>query len=241
MTVRMPPPSPSTHEHPALFWGVPEDAGRYKESGNNLLDQTRDRSRFSPRREQEWRVSRALLQAVSCQGRVHSLSHSHGHAVVATAPAGWLLGVDLERVKPRRVHELAEWCCDDREQQQLQRLPASAALRHFYRLWTFKEAMIKACDLEFPADLKSCSLWQDSHAGSADWQWDLQPLNARGRPWFVAVHESEHWTCSLVFSPPRQQHTPPLPWRWLTPSSLPEGFSRPMLISNPAPTATSRG
>lgn len=151
----------------------------------------------------DWRTSRVLKQRCRPwleRGCPWSLSHSHGHAVLALwqppvpdhdpaslsqqgigalppiaalsqvgnrtrepATAGTMagheqlrIGVDLERVKPRnfaallpqfaRPEEIAWW--------RAQPDPAVA----FYRLWTLKEALLKAGGLDFPADLQRVGL-----------------------------------------------------------------------------------
>lgn len=200
-----------------LFWGRPDDAALYRAENDSIADQARDRSRFSARREAEWRVSRALLQASPEPAGVHSLSHRRGHAVVARAPEGWRLGVDLEHIRPRRVHELAQWCCTDDERTELAGLPDSEALRHFYRLWTCKEALIKAWGLDFPSGLRACGLTPASppvqtgtlqgphRPASPSWRLALYEPGPRARPWRLVVYESSDWICSVLVSPPDER------------------------------------
>lgn len=109
----------------------------------------------------DWKASRALLQEVRTvvpAPRAASLSHSHGHAICVTAPGGWRVGADLERIKPREVERLAEWVCSPAERNALAGLAGGARLDHFYMLWTLKEAFIKAAALDFPADMAAVGL-----------------------------------------------------------------------------------
>ena len=108
-----------------LVFGGPEWADRYDESSLSEKDQPRARESRSLRAECDWRVSRALLawlrqaSPLELAGGVASLSHSHGHALVAMAAAGMRLGVDLEQRRPRNITGLAQWVCSANEQRQL--------------------------------------------------------------------------------------------------------------------------
>jgi 4'-phosphopantetheinyl transferase len=162
--------------------------------GKDLL---RSGNQRSPKADAEWRSSRALLQRVPGDEGVFSLSHKIGHAVVACAPAGWRLGIDLECVKPRDIGGLAEWMAAPDEAKALAALPTAAALQHFYRLWTFKEAMIKARGQEFPADLKANTLVADAASGT----WHVQTDDAQ--PWQLRVFEcAPNWVLSVVWCAP---------------------------------------
>jgi 4'-phosphopantetheinyl transferase len=109
-------------------------------------------------KEAEWLASRALRQRVApAPGAATSLSHAAGHAAFAVAPAGSRIGVDLEAVRPRDVLRLARFAFAPAEAAQLETLPGEAALRHFYLLWTLKEACAKALGLPLLAALRECS------------------------------------------------------------------------------------
>lgn len=71
-----------------------------------------------------------------------SLSHTDGlvAVVAATAPCG----VDIERVREARVAAVAARYFAPEEAAQLAAVGAASARRDFFRLWTLKEAAVKA-------------------------------------------------------------------------------------------------
>jgi len=129
--------------------------------------------------------------------RAVSISHKLGHAVVVSAPPGWQIGIDLEQMRARDVVRLSDWMAADTEAAVLAALPPDQALRHFYRLWTFKEAMIKARGQDFPADLKTNTLTMDAASG----QWCMQTPGSRA--WSLRQFEAEPgWLVSVVWRAP---------------------------------------
>ncbi|ALM83387.1 hypothetical protein ASB57_10775 [Bordetella sp. N] len=182
-----------------LLWAGPAAAGDYDPGGLAPADAARAGRARTPRAELEWRVSRAALRqaGVGTLGdapRAWSLSHSNGHALVAHGPAGWQVGVDLERRRVRDVEALAEWCCDEAEQAHLLTLLESERLTFFYQLWTLKEAFIKAAGLDFPADTRKVGLRQEPDG------WSLRtPAGVwAARSWTVG----DDWIASVVWSVP---------------------------------------
>ena len=146
-----------------LGWAAPESAARYDPAALRPADSARAGQARGARAELDWRASRALLASLPEGSRVASLSHSRGHALcVALAPDGpdLRMGVDLERIRPRDVTALGRWVCDAGERQALARLQADPGrqLEHFYKLWTLKEAFVKAAGLDFPADMRRVGL-----------------------------------------------------------------------------------
>lgn len=83
---------------------------------------------------------RLLLEAPA--GWHVSLSHTDGlvAVVAATAPCG----VDIERVRDARVAAVAARYFAPEEAAQLAAVDAATARRDFFRLWTLKEAAVKA-------------------------------------------------------------------------------------------------
>ncbi|WP_094854340.1 4'-phosphopantetheinyl transferase family protein [Bordetella genomosp. 10] len=186
---------------PVLLWGGPAAAADYDPAVLSDADAARAGLPRTPRAALQWRVSRAALRQAGAgtrgdAPRAWSLSHSDGHALVARAPAGWRVGVDLERRRPRDVAALAQWCCDAGEQAHLAALPEARRLAFFYRLWTLKEAFIKAAGLDFPADMRSVGL-QALQAQAAG-RWTLRaPAGAwRARCWEIG----EDWVASVAWS-----------------------------------------
>lgn len=146
----------------SLWWADKGAAERYRSELLSPEDARRAAALRSARARDDWRVSRALLQRVRADQMngacALSLSHSGGHALCARAPAGWEVGVDLERLRPRDTAALAAWVCDGAERVWLARAGAQRRLERFYLLWTLKEAFVKAAGLDFPADMVSVGL-----------------------------------------------------------------------------------
>jgi 4'-phosphopantetheinyl transferase EntD len=73
-----------------------------------------------------------------------SLSHSADVVICGLAASG-LLGVDVERIRPRKQWEgLAEFALHPDESRRLEELPDADRWQGFYRVWTLKEALAKA-------------------------------------------------------------------------------------------------
>lgn len=108
-----------------------------------------------------------------------NVSHSGEHGLIAVAPDGQV-GVDIEVRSPRRTLEnLIKGVLSAQEQVELARLDEGQKLFVFYRLWTIKEALVKAhgmglaldvAELEIPADMlhgaprSVCEFWQFPNA-----------------------------------------------------------------------------
>lgn len=139
-----------------------------------LLDEA-DRARLahSPALAQrpDWQVSRFLKQQTALP--VLSLSHSHGTALLAAADSPFSAGVDIEALKTRDFKTLSAYSCSPEEQKWLAERGWQAA--DFYRLWTLKEALIKAAMLDFPADLP--------HVGITVARGRLKIKHSAGRAW----------------------------------------------------------
>jgi 4'-phosphopantetheinyl transferase len=72
-----------------------------------------------------------------------NLAHSGGLALVAVTEDADI-GVDVERVRPLDIARVGGFVCADAETARLEALDADSALRAFFRLWTAKEALLKA-------------------------------------------------------------------------------------------------
>jgi 4'-phosphopantetheinyl transferase len=179
-------PLPNPHRNAESKWGsgatlhlaTPDAEPLCDVARLSAAEQQRYRGAHSPARRRDFAVSRALLQAMDLDGETIpasagriSLSHSGGYAALAQAPTGHAVGVDLERLRPRPVLELARHVCTSREIAALDALDADARLHHFYLLWTVKEAALKALGLDFPAGLRAVELLRDPAAGSWRLQW----------------------------------------------------------------------
>ncbi len=77
-------------------------------------------------------------------GPSFNIGHSGNEILVAFADRG-RVGVDVEAIRPLDdLHGLARASFVSAEVEVLQSLPDAAQLRHFYRVWARKEAMLKA-------------------------------------------------------------------------------------------------
>ncbi|CAM3562475.1 4'-phosphopantetheinyl transferase domain-containing protein [Bordetella sputigena] len=207
-----------------LWWGDPALAGWYRADLLHGADRPRAETARSARAELDWRVSRAVLQqalaagaGADAAGHAHveaasraapeaagfamsaapavSISHSRGHALVATAPAGWRIGVDLEAIRPRDTARLAPWCCAEDEARALASCETDAErLRAFYALWTIKESFVKAAGLAFPADMRTVGL---AGAGRPWTGWRLRAPGVGWSAWSAVIDDV--WLASVVW------------------------------------------
>lgn len=116
-------------------------------------DRAREAARLSARKAYEWRVSRALQRRLLDPYRSSSLSHSAGHALWAASSLHEQIGVDLERIRIIDELALAELIAHEDEKRLLRSLQGQDRTRFFFRLWTLKEALVKAVGADFPADM----------------------------------------------------------------------------------------
>ena len=82
-----------------------------------------------------------------------SVSHSGQRGLIAHAPTG-RLGVDVEQVVPKRhLNSLIEAVMGADEQRELGAMEEQDRLHQFFRLWTCKEALVKALGTGFSTDI----------------------------------------------------------------------------------------
>ncbi len=92
-----------------------------------------------------YEIVQDLFGRPSCGGRLLTISHSNGWAMAALKPGGsGFLGADLEKIEPRHP----AWYKDYFHISELPGPDPSAATR----LWTIKEALMKALGLGLMAD-----------------------------------------------------------------------------------------
>ncbi|MCB1649323.1 MAG: 4'-phosphopantetheinyl transferase superfamily protein [Gammaproteobacteria bacterium] len=90
-------------------------------------------------------------------GLCFNISHTAGLIVIAVSASG-AIGVDVERSdRNPRVLELAHRYFSTRELADLRALPSQRQGERFLRLWTLKEAYIKACGMGLAIPLDSFS------------------------------------------------------------------------------------
>ena len=81
-----------------------------------------------------------------------NISHGGDHGLIAVAPRG-RLGVDIEERVPRDdLDELTDAVLGPNEKREYTQLCQSRRFQFFFRIWTLKEALIKALGLGFSLD-----------------------------------------------------------------------------------------
>jgi 4'-phosphopantetheinyl transferase len=140
----------------AIWLGTPEAARLFSADALDPAELDRFRKRRAGRRE-EFAVSRALrMHAHSAALPSESLSHSAGYAALLQAGAAFSVGVDLEVHRPRDFLAIADSTFARSEAEALERLAGSQREETFYALWTLKEALAKALQLNLLDALREC-------------------------------------------------------------------------------------
>lgn len=124
----------------------------------------------------EFRVSRALKARFKKRGKF-CISHksADGKTIVTVALARQKFGLDLEILKPRDFTAASEFCFNAFERELLAAADESEKALVFYKIYTIKEALIKARSLGFYA------LARVGLARGADGV--VLALDERGRAW----------------------------------------------------------
>jgi len=124
----------------------------------------------------EFRVSRALKVRFKKRGKF-CISHksADGKTIVAVGFARQKFGLDLEILKPRDFAAASEFCFNVFERELLAAADESEKALVFYKIYTIKEALIKARNLGFYA------LGRVGLARGADGE--ALALDERGRAW----------------------------------------------------------
>ena len=141
----------------------------------------------------EFRVSRALKARFKKRGKF-CISHksADGKTIVAVALARQKFGLDLEILKPRNFAAASEFCFNAFERELLAAADESEKALVFYKIYTIKEALIKARSLGFYA-LARVGLARG--AGG-----EALALDERGRAWHYKSYILEgEILISLVF------------------------------------------
>ena len=96
-----------------------------------------------------------------------NVSHSGDNGLIAISPSR-RIGVDIEEVAPRRhLVSLIESVMGPQEREELGQLDEAPRLRQFFRLWTFKEALIKALGTGFSTDISGFQIPVNVRAGES--------------------------------------------------------------------------
>ena len=167
-----------------VWLATPEAAEQFDPSRLDPADRDAWAAIRTARRRRDWESSRALLSAIPVvQERPHSLTHSHGFAAVALAPAAVAAGVDLEWLVPRDFIGMASVAFSPGECAYLGSLKDPSELRSaFYEFWTLKEAFTKALRLPLVDALRHCCM--------------IDSAGARR----IEIPTTRHW-CAMVFAP----------------------------------------
>lgn len=91
-------------------------------------------------------------------GLSHNLSRSGEHWLLAVASGG-PIGVDIECHRDIDHDRMAEACLTESERVHLQGQPEQQRRQVFYRCWTRKEAVLKACGVGLAAKLTSLEVY----------------------------------------------------------------------------------
>lgn len=195
----------------AVWLGAPEAARFFDADALSAAERQRYDNLRGPGRRDEFAVSRALRSAaLGGRNDVSSLSHSGGWAAVAHAPAGYRVGVDIEKSRPRDVLALARFAFDPQETAALAQLAETPRERMFYALWTMKEAMAKALGIPLLTATRQCvfTLREDHWHGTAPTQesWWLRTYQVRADMALAVVIIGEHTPDPLetIDWPPRR-------------------------------------
>ncbi len=102
-----------------------------------------------------------------------NVSHSGRHGLIAIAPQG-RIGVDVEeRVAHRNMDLLIQGVFGKTEQAELASAQGYGKLHLFFRLWTIKEALIKAHGMGFALDVSSFEVPHDMLYGKVSIEMQL--------------------------------------------------------------------
>ena len=105
-----------------------------------------------------------------------SVSHGGRHGLIAYAAHG-RLGVDIEdRTPDRRIDVLLEAALGDAERAEVTSARGADRLHRFYRLWTMKEALLKADGRGIQLDASSFEIPRDVRHGKSNGMVELPQL-----------------------------------------------------------------
>jgi 4'-phosphopantetheinyl transferase len=94
-----------------------------------------------------------------------NLSHSQDSLLLAVSNLQ-TVGVDVETIKPRKsLQGIAQRCFSAGEFKHWQQLPSAEQTGQFFRLWTIKEAFVKAVGRGIALGLDHCEVDIGSHRG----------------------------------------------------------------------------
>jgi 4'-phosphopantetheinyl transferase len=133
-----------------------------------------------------------------------SISRSGVHWTLAVTRDG-PIGVDVEDARPTSFDGVARRCLSEDERRYLAGLAAPHRLSAFYRCWTRKEAVVKACGVGLATDLRSVRVrpWRPGavvvvhEAGTGPGWWTVVDV-ATGPDRFTALARPVDRAASLI-------------------------------------------
>lgn len=129
-----------------------------------------------------------------------NVSHSGDHGLIAHGPTG-RLGVDIEEIVPRRhLKSLIEGVMGPEEEAELGTLQGRERLRQFYRLWTCKEALIKALGTGFSTDISRLQMPANMRWGETAGTFRFQHLPSVA--WRLEDIGNEEFAAALAYELP---------------------------------------
>ena len=148
----------------------------------------------------------ALAEEVGGEAIRFNVSHSRGEALYAVT-RGREVGIDLERVRSDlAVAEIAARFFSVRETAALRALPIEARPQAFFRIWTRKEALVKARggglslplnEFEVSLDSAETVVPRGASRESSDWaRWSIRELDPA--PGYAAALAMESQGCRLA-------------------------------------------
>ena len=134
-----------------------------------------------------------------------NVSHSGGHGLIALS-ATRRLGVDIEeRSAKRSLAPLIEEVMGPDEQAELHALHGSEKLHRFYRLWTFKEALIKALGTGFSTAPSQFQVPQSMRWGDAVGAFRFPHLQSV--TWGLEEIGNQRFAAALAYEAPEKAQT----------------------------------
>ena len=125
-----------------------------------------------------------------------NVSHSGRHGLIASAPSG-RLGVDVEELVPRRnLDLLMDGVLGEEERREIAALDGREQVRSFFRLWTMKEAVLKAHGRGLLEDATVFQIPEAVRGGARKGRLELP--QAPGVMWEVEDIGGEHFAAALA-------------------------------------------
>ena len=131
-----------------------------------------------------------------------SVSHSGSYGLIALAQAG-RVGVDVEQIVPKRhLNALIEAVMGPDERRELDAMDDRAKLHQFFRLWTCKEALVKALGTGFSTDVSGFQVPSNIRRGEAVGEFRFPHLPTIA--WKLEAVSEEEFAAALASELPLQ-------------------------------------